>query len=150
MQLFVAGVYLPFHKSGGPVQSAFLLAFLLLSALISKAADLEKFHCVPTQAPDNAKVMHYVFDTKSSRYKLYVTTGIKSAKISELPVLTLIDNSLDQTLVAKDADVQLRSAKNNMDFQLVITDNGGQTMRGTLIKRNVQVPIGCIDVELEK
>jgi hypothetical protein len=111
--------------------------------------ELQYIHCVPALDKQTASVTHYVFDVREEDFSLYATSAQKSLKAKELVGLSQIESHVDQKVSAQDIDVQWRSAKNSLDFQLVIVDDGGQALEGTLINNGIRVPMKCVDAFIE-
>ena len=116
---------------------------------ISRPAEFEFIHCVPSLPRARDYVAHYIIDIRNSdQYKLYLAQSIKATKASALKKLILLDSKLESREVA-DTDISWVSKKQQLRFDLNIVDNGGNVMDGTFSRGRFTAPIYCQDVSLE-
>ena len=101
-----------------------------------------------TQVSSRQIVTHYVFDVRQpERYRLYTARATQGTKAQDLARLRMVDPMVTQAQ-ADGYDVVWKSAPNRVQFNLRITDNGGQNLLGYLVSDCKLVQISCRDVNL--
>jgi hypothetical protein len=117
---------------------------------IKSAHELEFIHCKPTQAQATDTVVHYIIDVKNTLInKLYVAPGLSTLKAAELDKITLIERRFTEVNTDIESDVSFKSNYNFLAFKLMIQDNDGQFLAGTVQFKSEIVPVDCHDIVIE-
>ena len=131
------------------ISTTLVLLFVVMADLaqavplnLAKAEEFEFVHC-------KVATSHYVFDLRKEPHAMYMESAANDKKASELKNLLLKDDQLDSNTIPG-ADVSWISKKMGLTFKLVILDNGGYSMSGTVNDGTSESAVSCSEVTIEK
>ena len=130
-----------------------------LCASVNKPARyLEYFHCSPNEESVNDQVTHYIFQESYTGKEndeglklagLFKGQGKYNQIVSDLNAIEQIDEQVDSL---SSTDVKFASHRNNLVFDLVITSNDGELLKGKISNTSTHevTEVTCLDISLEK
>jgi hypothetical protein len=130
-----------------------------LCAAISKPERyLEYFHCSPNKESGNDQVTHYIFQetyADKENYEgpklaaLFQGQGKYNQSVKGLKDIKQIDPQVD---ALSSSDVKFASHSNNLVFDLLISSNDGELLKGRITNTATKTvtEMTCLDISLEK